>query len=279
MLSWIFSIACTVACTFVKITQTTTAFAGYGSAYSNTPAQSYASYEYFFGFQGADLGNGECTTADIEDDRIRTAFAFAVINNILTTASLIGAPLVMFNVTKDADAANKAWKIIGFLLLASTWCCLFTFYIHQTRICDAIDIECSLGGAGIAQVFNSMLLILICALFFVLPPPASEGGEGNDEDAKKDKNDVEMKEKQVKPQSQHRTTLSRRAKDESDDDEEEGGEGKLQYEDSQITRVVCIISTPWADTFVPLHSRGWRHRNRVSDGGRHMYVYRAVGGR
>ena len=216
LLSWIFSIACTVACTFVKIKQTASVFLGEGSIYNTVHSN-----EYFLGLRGAEYG-GQCSTGDIGEDRVRTAYAFGVINNLLTTAALIGVPLVLFNVIKDGEKAQKVWKIMGFLMLASTWCCVFTFYIQQTGACDGIngfvDLECSLGGAGIAQVFNSIFLIGICVLFFVLPLPAVEGAESNND--KKDKNDKKEGEEKKEQALEEEPTKS---KDESD--EEEAGEG------------------------------------------------------
>ena len=162
--------------------------------------------------------NGECVTGDIGDDRVRTAYAFAVINILLTTTALIGCLVVVLNQIKEAAKANKIWMIMGFLMLASTWCCLFTFYIQQTTGCDSVDgffnVECSLGGAGVAQVFNSMFLIGICVLFFVLPAPAIDGessAETAGGDKEKDEDEDEEKQKEEPTKSK-----------ESDEEGEEG---------------------------------------------------------
>mmetsp|Transcript_30474 Transcript_30474/g.73104 ORF Transcript_30474/g.73104 Transcript_30474/m.73104 type:complete len:283 (-) Transcript_30474:328-1176(-) len=215
VLSWMFSIACTVTCTFVKVTQTATVDLGVDSIYNTV-----YSTEYFLGMRGIEV-SGECNTGDLGEDRINTAYAFGVINNLLTTAALIGVPLVILNVIKGGEKANKVWKIMGFLMLASTWCCLFTFYIQQTVHCDGISymgVECSLGGAGVAQVFNSMFLIGICVLFFILPLPVPEDGENSNEDDKKDKEDEEVEKKEGAPEEANKSK-------ESDEDEEDGEEG------------------------------------------------------
>lgn len=203
VLSWSFSIACIRACTFVNVKTINS--------------------EYYLGLRGFQIYE-ECTTSDIAEDRVRTAYAFGVINNLLTTAALIGVLLAMFNVIKDSEKANKVWEIVGYLLLASTWCCLFTFYVQQTTICDGGDYfeaECSLGGAGVAQVFNSMFLIGICVLFFILPSPVAEGGDGDTEDAKKDKDKnkdgEEKKEKEEQAPEEEEPT-----KHKESDEEEEG---------------------------------------------------------
>ncbi|KAL3937594.1 MAG: hypothetical protein SGBAC_007334 [Bacillariaceae sp.] len=223
-LSWIFSVACTVACTFVKITQTATVFVGFGSPYNSVQSDAY-----YLGLRGAQYG-GVCTSGDIEEDRVRTAYAFAVINNLLTTAALIGIPLVMFNVIKDSEKASKVWKIMGYLLLASTWCCLFTFYVQQTTLCDAnsdvIEFECSLGGAGVAQVFNSMFLIGICVLFFVLPSPVDEDGDGDNAEATEVKDGEEKKEKEEQAPEEEEPT-----KHKESDEEEEGDFVNVSEED------------------------------------------------
>lgn len=160
----------------MKVTQTVTQFTPYGS--TGEPL------EIFFGFRGAEFG-GVCHPGSVEDDRVLTAMAFAVINNLLTTAALIGVPLVLFNI-KGVNNAKNVWRTMGFLMLASTWCCLFTFYAQEISICaiDAagyLNIDCSLGSAGVAQVFNVIILMVICALFFILPSPGSEdAAEGGD---------------------------------------------------------------------------------------------------
>jgi len=215
-LSWIFSVACTSACTFVKVKQTATINLGLGSNFNTQHTDSY-----YLGLRGAEYA-GDCTTGDIGEDRVRTAYAFGVINNLLTTAALIGVPLVLFNVIKDGAKANLVWKIMGFLMLASTWCCLFTFYMQQTGACDGlngfVDIECSLGGAGVAQVFNSMFLIAICVLFFILPAPKEVDDSDKDKDDKKDSEKKEKKgEEKPEQASEEEPTKSK----ESDEEEEE----------------------------------------------------------
>ncbi|CAJ1964516.1 unnamed protein product [Cylindrotheca closterium] len=219
LLSWIFSIACTTACTFIEVEQNTKVFLGMGSQYNTN-----YSGKFYLGLRGAEYG-GECTTGDMGEDRIRTAYAFGVINNLLTTAALIGVPLVLFNVIKNAEMATKIWKIMGFLMLASTWCCLFTFYVQQTGACDGIndfvEIECSLGGAGIAQVFNSIFLIGICLLFFILPPPAVESADSNEAN-KKGKDGEEKKEKAP---DEEPTKSKDDSSEEEKEDEETGEKG------------------------------------------------------
>lgn len=226
LLSWIFSIACTVACTFIKIEQSST-FQGFGSFYDS----SQLSTEFYVGLRGAEYG-GVCSSGDMGEDRIRTAYAFGVINNLLTSAALVGVPLVLFNVIKDGAKANMVWKIMGFLMLASTWCCLFTFYVQQTTTCDGmtgfVDIECSLAGAGIAQVFNSMFLIGICVLFFILPPPVEGDESSNEKDKKEDKKEEKDEEKEEAPEEE--PTKSRES-DEGDDAGEEGDFVNVEEED------------------------------------------------
>jgi hypothetical protein len=42
---------------------------------------------------------------------------------------------------------------------------MFTFYIQESETCDYYD--CSLGGAGITQVFNVLMLIAISVMLFL----------------------------------------------------------------------------------------------------------------
>jgi len=205
-LSWIFSIACTAACTFLKVEQNIAlgAFGIYGG-----------SATVYYGLHGAEFA-GNCVSGNTGDDRINTAYAFAILNNLLTSAVLIGCPLVIFNVIKDANTANKVWKIMGFLMLASTWCCLFTFYMQQTTFCTGSGnlIDCSLGGAGVAQVFNTIFLIGICVLFFVLPLPASEDGGKNEED---DNGGEKKDEEENKKEESEEENKKKDAEEEGDD--------------------------------------------------------------
>merc|ERR1719476_635487 len=90
LLSWIFSIACTAACTFVKAEQNI-ALGIYGG-----------SVTVYYGLHGAEF-NGNCQSGNTQDDRVNTAYAFAILNNLLTSAVLIGCPLVIFNVIKNAN--------------------------------------------------------------------------------------------------------------------------------------------------------------------------------
>jgi len=171
-LSWIFSVSCTATSTFVKITVTSSSsFAGFGASSTS---------EAWFGLP--DHGG---------DSRVETAYAFGVINTLLTTIAMIACLLVVLpvNAIKDVNMANKIWSIMGWVMLVSTWCCLFTFYIQESVSCTSkgqafggisLSLSCSLGGAGVAQVFNTMFLIGICVLFFVTPLPFAEGEDGND---------------------------------------------------------------------------------------------------
>lgn len=174
--SLIFSIACTAACSFVDTELSV-----------DTPFGGEITGEGSFGFGCGYSGS---------DKRVDTAYAFAIINNLLTSAVLVGTALVQLNALKvvnvnflkDATFTNKVWKIMSFFILASTWCSIFTFYIQQVSICveDIEGFSCSLGGAGIAQVFNSILMIGICFLFFIVPSPAaSENDDSGESDEEK----------------------------------------------------------------------------------------------
>jgi len=186
-LSWIFSVACTAACTFVDMKYEGTVPNFYGGGVVATPI----TLEVSFGFQCVSGPNSQGQGGVVgQDSRADAAYAFAVINNLLTTAVLAGIVLVQLNslgvfrpkVLQDETFAGKVWRAMGFLTLASTWCCLFTFYVQQTLNCVGLKgYSCSLGGAGIAQAFNAIFLIGICFLFFVVPsPPVSGGGGGAD---------------------------------------------------------------------------------------------------
>lgn len=50
-------------------------------------------------------------------------------------------------------------------MYCSLWCAICTFYIRQIDVCDQFG--CSLGAAGITQVFNVLSLIVVSILLFV----------------------------------------------------------------------------------------------------------------
>mmetsp|Transcript_32214 Transcript_32214/g.78292 ORF Transcript_32214/g.78292 Transcript_32214/m.78292 type:complete len:304 (+) Transcript_32214:389-1300(+) len=143
-LSWIFSVAATSACTFMKINMPTqTAWVGL-NAYEN-PVDG-------------------CTRFVSIDNRNNPAFTFAVFNCLLTSLGLVGMVLMQFVVTAGRQ---QLWLCLRIFMYISLWCCMFTFYIQETVTCDVY--ECSLAGAGIAQAFNVIWLVVACALMFVTP--------------------------------------------------------------------------------------------------------------
>jgi hypothetical protein len=142
--SWIFSVAATAACTFLKIEL-------FGT-------------EVGVGFNAFKEPNEGCTTIDAAEDRNGPAFTFAVFNCLLTTLGVLGIFLMQFLLTRGR---KRTWVALRIVMYTSLWCCLFTFYIQESETCDFYD--CSLGGAGIAQVFNVLMLIAISVMLFLTP--------------------------------------------------------------------------------------------------------------
>lgn len=66
-----------------------------------------------------------------------------------------------------ANTRNVAWMVLRIAMYTSLWCCLFTFYIQELPTCEVVGVTCSLGPAGIAQVFNVLILIAINILLFI----------------------------------------------------------------------------------------------------------------
>jgi hypothetical protein len=144
LLSWIFSVAATAACTFLKVEL-------FGS-------------EVGVGFNAYDDPNEGCTTFDASENRNGPAFTFAVFNCLLTTLGVVGIFLMQFLLTRGR---KRVWRALSITMYVSMWCCMFTFYIQESETCDFYD--CSLGGAGIAQVFNVLMLIAISVMIFLTP--------------------------------------------------------------------------------------------------------------
>eukprot|EP00980_Cylindrotheca_fusiformis_P014081 scaffold3682_cov70-Cylindrotheca_fusiformis.AAC.3 len=143
-LSWIFSVAATAACTFLNVDV-------YGR-------------EMHLGFNSFAEEDGGCTTFGSSINRNSPAFTFAVFNCLLTTAGVAGIFLLQFVLTKGR---KRTWTAMRIVMYTSLWCCLFSFYIQEGAVCDTFD--CSLGGAGVTQIFNVLFLIVIAFLLFLIP--------------------------------------------------------------------------------------------------------------
>jgi hypothetical protein len=154
LLSWIFSVAATAACTFLKVEL-------FGS-------------EIGVGFNAYDDPNEGCTTFGASENRNGPAYTFAVFNCLLTTLGVVGIFLMQFLLTRGR---KRTWLALRIVMYMSMWCCMFTFYIQESETCDYYD--CSLGGAGITQVFNVLMLIAISVMLFLTPFGEDNGMNAN----------------------------------------------------------------------------------------------------
>eukprot|EP00980_Cylindrotheca_fusiformis_P012215 scaffold2973_cov67-Cylindrotheca_fusiformis.AAC.2 len=141
--SWIFSVAATASCTFLTV-------------------QAHLVEDLHVGFNSYE--DGGCITFNRLISSNSAAFTFAVFNCLLTTAGVAGIFLMQFVLTKGR---KRTWMALRIVMYASMWCCLFSFYIIQGKLCDMYD--CSLGTAGVTQVFNVLFLIVIAVLLFLIP--------------------------------------------------------------------------------------------------------------
>jgi hypothetical protein len=57
------------------------------------------------------------------------------------------------------------WLVCKIAMYCSVWCCICTFYVQEMGVCD--DFGCSIGPAGVIQVFNVIFLMISSALLFV----------------------------------------------------------------------------------------------------------------
>mmetsp|Transcript_14613 Transcript_14613/g.35271 ORF Transcript_14613/g.35271 Transcript_14613/m.35271 type:complete len:267 (-) Transcript_14613:99-899(-) len=184
-----------------------------GGWYSTAPPQR-ETYETFFGLRGVEMDGGSCERGGTGDDRFEAAFAFAVLNCLLTSIGLIVLLLIQFQVFQATNLVDSVWNALRWTLYTSLWCCLFTFYVQESAACQVaedaafagsagisglsaddlmalsqlssgydwqVETSCSLGGAGIVQVFNVLLLIGICILMMLTPQPSSMVHSINDD--------------------------------------------------------------------------------------------------
>jgi hypothetical protein len=82
----------------------------------------------------------------------------------LSFLGLVGIVCIQF-ILWIPDTRDKVWLAMRIIMYCSLWCAICTFYIRQTVVCD--DYECSLGTAGLMQVFNVLLMIISSALLFI----------------------------------------------------------------------------------------------------------------
>jgi len=144
-LSWLFSVATTAACTFLKINIKGT--------------------DTWVGMNAFEHPTDGCTRFSKQiDARNNPAFTFAVFNCVLSFVGVFGMMLMQFVLTMGR---KRTWLALRIFMYISLWCCMLTFYIQETDTCDVYD--CSLGGAGIAQIFNVIWLVAACILMFVTP--------------------------------------------------------------------------------------------------------------
>lgn len=163
-LSWVLSLVATASCSFISVD---TGF----------------TRDLHFGFNNVDSNDG-CESFNLGPDQDHphaAAFTFAVANCLLTTVGVVGIVLMHFVLKCGRE---RTWLALRIGMYVSLWCCLFSFHIRSYDACEIAD--CSLGGAGIAQVFNVLVLIAICAILFVTPFWEKDGDEAVDENTKEE---------------------------------------------------------------------------------------------
>lgn len=145
-LSWIFSVSVTAAPTFAKAKVSAADYGGPDIVVSQN-----------FGL----IENG-------------TAHAFGAFNCFLTTLGIVGILLMHF------QFKIKGWQFdsslaLQIIMYISLWCALFTFYVQETPVpCGYDFVDCGLGPAGGAQVFNVLMLIGINVLLFLTSSGTTE---------------------------------------------------------------------------------------------------------
>jgi hypothetical protein len=148
-LSWIFSVAAAAACTFISI--------------------SADGLDLGIGFKCIDLGPLEDVISEAElavyQSYGPTSYTFAVFNCLFTTSGVV---MVILMITALNRGRKRTWLALRLFMYFSMWCAIFTFYFRQEiPLCELDGISCGLGGAGVAQVFNVLILIAICVLLML----------------------------------------------------------------------------------------------------------------
>jgi hypothetical protein len=154
----VFSIVATTACTFLEVT----------IPYGGANIKFATGFTRFF-LPAVIANPAECQSFQADGtgyfgEGNTTAFIFAIANCLLSFLGLVGIVCIQF-ILWIPDTRDKVWLAMRIIMYCSLWCAICTFYIRQTVVCD--DYECSLGTAGLMQVFNVLLMIISSALLFI----------------------------------------------------------------------------------------------------------------
>jgi len=154
---WVASVFATASCNFLKV----------------TIQQKDVSVTYGFGFVKffvPEVISNPAKCQGFASDGLgyfqgnHPAFTFAMANCILTSFGLVGIICIQFFL-KVKRLRPLLWLLIKIAMYCSIWCCICTFYVQETSVCDIY--ECSLGQAGVMQVFNVLFLMVVSALLFM----------------------------------------------------------------------------------------------------------------
>ncbi|CAJ1964520.1 unnamed protein product [Cylindrotheca closterium] len=156
-LCWMASIAATASCNFIKVTvpyvgQQIEFGMGFQKFYVPAAISNPAKCQGF-----ASDGTGYFTGN-------HPAFTFAVANCLLTSVGFVGIVCIQF-ILRVVKTRQLVWLVCKIAMYCSVWCCICTFYVQEMGVCD--DFGCSMGPAGIIQVFNVLALMISSALLFV----------------------------------------------------------------------------------------------------------------
>lgn len=157
IMCWIASVAATASCQFLEVTvpyvnQQVTFGMGFQKYYVPAAISNPAKCQGF-----ASDGTGYFTGN-------HAAFTFAIANCVLTSFCFVGIVCIQFAL-RVVKTRYLLWMVMKIACYCSTWCCVCTFYLQEMGVCD--DFGCSMGPAGIIQVFNFLALVICSILIFI----------------------------------------------------------------------------------------------------------------
>jgi hypothetical protein len=167
--SWIMSIVAAVSCSFLSVL-------------IENPLNPKEDLEWGLGFSKMYLPlelastfgqNGGCEALDTDTGNTSmllsnsAAKSFASFNCILTTVGFSLSIALTLKLTM-IERRDFAWLIMRISMYISMFCCIFTFYLQESEICNVQP--CSLGNHGILQVVNVIFLLIICIILFLVEP-------------------------------------------------------------------------------------------------------------
>ena len=162
ILAWIFSVTTLAVCNFIKWEYVGLDSFGFSTLYSGESG--------LFTFNAF----GECESYgdyDVDADGAHKAGkAFGILANLCLVFAFVGIALTIFFLT--GKAAKIVWMSTRILYVMALLMVVLTFVFLATGDCNNGSTECSLGGGGVINALNVIVLVAIVSVCWCTPVPS-----------------------------------------------------------------------------------------------------------